>query len=496
MPKFAAFRQHEARLEFLLFNLALPICFFCFIRYCVPISSVFQFNPDEGLELAKVDLYQQGYRLYQDVWNDQPPLPTIAWTQWLRVGGHSVTQARLLTITFATALVWALSHCVRLTVGPRVALLSGLWLTVSFFFIQLSASVMMGLPALAMVMIAAYAVLLYRQTGQTRYLLGSALFFAVSVHLKLFTGFLAAAFIVFLFFQGHIKSSGQPLLARVPPVLVWLSTTVCSGLLIGLVLPLPSLSQLVESHLNASVGGSFNESQERLNFLAMFVRDPDFWAVTVMGGLIGRRYQRHLPLFPLLWLTFALITLLFHRPIWSHYYMLVSIPLVWLTAAGAQILLQHLRRQHLSYAQVLKQRSPVAIVLTLTIALIPVKLGITAAEIRSALLTSPKNFAVTAQIAQHRDQTRWLLTDVPMFAFRTGLLVPPEAAVFSDKRLRSGSLTLQQVTSVFQRYQPHQIVIGRFQQVRETLEPLLTPPHYRLVSTHAGTKLYLKQAQR
>ncbi len=492
MPKSAALRQHKARLEFLLFNLVLPLCFFCFIRFFVPISSVFQFNPDEGLELAKVDLYMQGYRLYQDVWNDQPPLPTVAWAYWLQVGGHSVTQARILTITFATALVWALSQSVRLTMGPWAALLSSLWITVSFFFIQLSAAVMMGLPALAMVMIAAYCLLLYQQTERVKYLLGSAFFFALSVHLKLFTGFLAAAFVVCLLLQSRTKSPEQTGLARLQATLIWVSSTGGCCLLIGLALPLPSLSQLIESHLNASMGGSFNESQELLNFLAMFVRDPDFWAVTVSGAVISRRQLQRLPLFPLLWLAFALITLLFHRPIWSHYYALVSIPLVWLTAASAQILIKHLNQTHSGYFQALKQRSPAAIILALTIALIPVKLTITTSEIHSALLASPNNFAVAAQIVQYRDQTRWLLTDMPMYAFRTGLLVPPEVAVFSDKRLRSGSLTLPQVAAVFRRYQPHQVVIGRFQQVRETLEPLLIR-HYRRVFTRAGTKLYLKE---
>ena len=492
MPKSDALKLQKSRLEFLLFNLALPLCFFCFIRYSVPVNAVFQFNPDEGLELAKVDLYMQGYRLYQEVWNDQPPLPTVVWAQWLHVGGHSVTQARTLTTAFATALIWALSQSVRLTIGSGAALLSSLWLTVSFFFIQLSASVMMGLPALGMAMIAVYFMLLYRQTERIEFLLGSAFCFALSVHLKLFTGFLAAAFFIYILAQSSITLQSKPFSIRFRNALIWIVTVGCSCFLVGLALPLPSLGQLVESHLTASIGGSYRESQELLNFLALFVRDPDFWAVTILGGILGRRDRQSLPLFPLLWLALALLTLLFHRPIWSHYYVLVSIPLVWLTAASAQILLRHLRQKYSSYLQALKQRSPIAIVLALTIALVPVKLWITSTEIRAALLASPNSFAVTAQIVQHQDRTRWLLTDVPMYAFRAGLLVPPEVAVFSDKRLRSGSLTLQQVASVFGRYQPQQVALGRFQQVRETLEPLLRS-HYRLIPTSKG-QLYLKDS--
>lgn len=486
------FRLSKSLLEFLLFNLGIPAAFFCFVQCCVPIDQIFQFNVDEGMELAKVDLYTHGYQLYQEVWNDQPPLPTVLWAKWLEISHHhSIKQARLLTIGFSTVLVWSMSQIVRLTVGIVPALMSMIWLTSSFFFIQLSASVMMGLPSLSMAMLSAYFIVLHKKTTWIRYVFISALCFALSLHLKLFTVFLVIVFVLYLFYKDQFTLELK-IKTRLRTALLWIASIGIAFLLIELTLPLPSKGQLVASHLSATMGNNYSATESFLNWLLMFVRDPDLWTVTVLGWRVFKENRKSLPIFPLLWLFFALAILLFYRPIWTHYYALISIPLVWATAANAQMLWTHLQKTYSSWPQAIRQRNPIAITLAMTILLIPIKFSISYFEIHNALKDSVPHLRVTDQLIKNRDRTHWLLTDLPMYGFRAQILVPPEIAVLSDKRLRSGNLTQSQIKEVLQHYQPEQVVLGRFQSIRDTLQPFLIQ-NYRLLPSSGGLQLYLKQ---
>ncbi|MBF8257513.1 MAG: hypothetical protein HW375_2420, partial [Anaerolineales bacterium] len=59
-------------------------------------------------------------------------------------------------------------------------------------------------------------------------------------------------------------------------------------------------------------------------------------------------------------------------------------------------------------------------------------------------------------------QTRWLFTDRPIFAFLTGLPVPPYLSVISQKRLLTGDLTEEEIAAALEEYSPEMILNARF----------------------------------
>jgi hypothetical protein len=67
-----------------------------------------------------------------------------------------------------------------------------------------------------------------------------------------------------------------------------------------------------------------------------------------------------------------------------------------------------------------------------------------------------------AIISDYAEETTLMVTDRPMFAFRTGIAVPPELAVFSGKRFLSGSLTEEDVLRIIRSTNPEQIALTRF----------------------------------
>ncbi|MDA1278066.1 MAG: glycosyltransferase family 39 protein, partial [Verrucomicrobia bacterium] len=149
--------KHTPRvLDFLI-----PVCFAASLVWCAPLATAFQFGGDEGYELMKGFLSSQGYPLYQSIWNDQPPLHTAILAALFRWFGPSAFVGRLLAVGFATLLVAVFYQLVRERLGRTAALLAVLVLVSSPSFLQLSVSVMIELPAMALGLGGALALLRY-----------------------------------------------------------------------------------------------------------------------------------------------------------------------------------------------------------------------------------------------------------------------------------------------------------------------------------------------
>jgi 4-amino-4-deoxy-L-arabinose transferase-like glycosyltransferase len=510
----------NTRQQSLLLSLGIPLLFVGVAWCCIPIADAFQFSSDEGLELAKVDLYTRGFKLYDEIWNDQPPLPTVLWAAWLRHFGHSILSARLLTLSFGTLLLWAFVQSIWLTNGFIPALVGGIGLIISPHFVTMSTAVMMGVPALSLAMLSSYCLLRSHKSNRWLWLMGSGVCFAISVQLKAFTLFLVPVLWGYLGLysassQPHAITPAQPLpraiqLIRQLPwdqFLIWLSTFTMVTLVMIRALPSPSAAQTVAAHFNGNLRDAAGWNDGIGKLLNFFVNDPDYWFLAFFGLWSLRRSKvldKTDPAvkasastlfnpsisFPILWLMTAFLVLLWHRPIHFHYYLLLSIPLTWLAAIGINEAIK--RRQPKIKERWLNLRwttiSGVAVFCIWFAALgIPVKSMVLLGEGRYAAWKSTQYFEALPPLLEHRSQTRWLFTDVLMYSFYTQLPVPPEIAVFSSKRLTAGNLTMMEVKDIFNRYQPEQVVLGRFEQIQAELKPQLDQQYQKLASNDTVT---------
>lgn len=75
------------------------------LQFLIPLRTAVQIGADEGFELTKTTLCLKGYKLYSEVWNDQPPLHTFLITQVLKYLTPSVLGPRLVTVGFAALLL-------------------------------------------------------------------------------------------------------------------------------------------------------------------------------------------------------------------------------------------------------------------------------------------------------------------------------------------------------------------------------------------------------
>jgi hypothetical protein len=106
-----------------------------------------------------------------------------------------------------------------------------------------------------------------------------------------------------------------------------------------------------------------------------------------------------------------------------------------------------------------------------------------------SLKTSPERLRVIRTMNQYMDQTNWIVTDVPMHAFRAHRPVPPILATFSSKRLATGSLTDEDILTAMREYQPEQVLMARFE--IPALNAYLQE-HYNLILSVGYFRLYLR----
>jgi hypothetical protein len=159
----------------------------------------------------------------------------------------------------------------------------------------------------------------------------------------------------------------------------------------------------------------------------------------------------------------------FYSPVFYHHQLLITIPAAILAAAGlGDGILWLTRLRH--FSDLLRLQT-----LFGTIALIGFGLVFRhyAPVLDRELMDSPRitDFSLRATAGklkvlrtmdEYVDQTNWIMTDMPMYAFRVNRPVPPVVATFSSKRLATGSLTEKDILAAMRKYRPEQVLMARF----------------------------------
>jgi len=448
-------------------HLALPLAFLAAMYFVFPFRQRFEFDLDEGLNVMKALLVARGYPLYTQVWSDQPPLLTYLLAGVIRLYGADIDAARSLVLLFSTALMAAAVHTLRLSWGFWHALAGALILLMLPFYTTLSAAVMVGLPAIAIAVVSLLALVLWHQRRQRRWLALSALLLGLSVLTKLFTGLLAPIFVVGLLLGERGAASWR---TRLQPAMLW--CLVFGGVVggLGLLLVGPAnLDQLITTHLSAREDPAYL-SLTHAQSISWHLRDS--WAVLLLAGvgsLFAVLERRWTAFYLLAWAALAYLLLSFHAPVWYHHQLLITIPAAMLAAVAVGEAVRLLPR-------VIRQRA----FLDLRFALILLALAGSTATLAARARLTYHTFILPAflippeapsegreapflvEMVNRAARTHWAVTDLPMYAFRAGLLVPPPLAAITDKRLSSGEISEAQIIQVIETYKPEQVLLGRF----------------------------------
>ena len=444
-----------------------PLAFLAAMFWLFPFRQRFEFDLDEGLNAMKALLVARGYPLYSQVWSDQPPLLTYLLAGVVRLFGANIDAARTLVLLLSTLLMGAAAHFLKISWGLWHALAGALIITLLPFYTAMSVSVMVGLPAIAIAVGSLASIQAWHQYRQNRWLVLSAILLGLSVLTKLFTGLLAPLYVLGILLSERNALSWT---RRLRPAILWCLVfgIVTAGL--GLVLVGPAyLSQLVTTHLSARQDPAFLSLTESQS-ITWHLRDA--WAMLFLGA-VGAGFvileRRWTSLYLVGWALGAYLLLSFHAPVWYHHQFLVTIPagiLAGIAVGEAVRWILALRRDRfrLSLRLLLVLLALAGFAATLAARVRPTyhTFVLPAFLIPPEAPSEGREIPFLTEMSSRADKTHWVVTDLPMYAFRAGLPVPPPLAALTDKRLASGEISEEQIIQVIEDYQPEQVLLGRF----------------------------------
>lgn len=450
-----------------------PCIFALVLGAFVPLGTTFEFGADEGFEFMKGLLVSRGHPIYGGFWNDQPPLHTELLAVCFRLFGPSALVGRFLSVGFATLLVASLYHAARMRSGRATGFIAVALLTASPWFLQLSASVMLEMPAMAVAMASVCTWFRYVERRHPKWVLLSGALFGCALQVK-FTAIVylpAMALDGIVFWRDPVpeqppraeRASGQGS-GGAQPALYWFgAATGIFLLIVWLCYPLGTLGIFFDSHFSSRTAEAVSGGRYAFRPGAMML---DCWslAVPAAAGIVVIALQRRLDLlFPVaLALTVAAIHLL-HHPFWYYYQLHFSIPMAWL---GGVAVVQSVRiRREPQLAASLWRKCGCgagllawAAVTSLVVTSAPVEWwdGVTSLRAAVPVRESPTVSALKRRAAG----ARWIFTNERSAAFWAGLAIPPELAVIPFKRIWSGQITTDEILRSLEKRRPELVLIS------------------------------------
>ncbi|MCD6338646.1 MAG: glycosyltransferase family 39 protein [Verrucomicrobia bacterium] len=219
----------------------------------LPLRTAFEIGGDEGYELMKGLLCSQGYQLYAPVWNDQPPLHTALLSALFRAFGPSAFAGRLLTLGFASVLLAALLASVGTREGTMAALIAGGFLLGMPFFLMLSVSVMLEIPAFAVGLVSAWLLVQWVERERWTWLALSGAFMGAALMIKLTVALLLPGMVVEIVLAGWRSKSEARATTIMRMLAVWAAVTAL--VVAGAVWFSPGMTfgQIIGNHFNQAL---------------------------------------------------------------------------------------------------------------------------------------------------------------------------------------------------------------------------------------------------
>jgi hypothetical protein len=338
--------------------------------------------------------------------------------------------------------------------------------------------------------------LLWRGLG----VFGSGICFGLSLQIKFYTLLILPACIFHLFLgwqlqDWRLQDWKKRIAKRSPWAVLWLTACALIFVAVGLSTNSFGVTQLLNSHFNEVSQAALQREPSWLILLMFLVQDLDYSLLAGLGVWILLKHKPHWPSLPLVWLITVLIGLAHYKPLWYHYYPLISVPLVWLATYGLTQSFsffrqtQWYRKIRLDWRQ-LSLKGFAAGFAIFAIALLPIKSIVIGVENHLFVQDSKHQSVIIQKVQSFQAQTNWLFTDLPITSFYTHLKVPPELAVFSTKRIESGNLSNAVLLKILQTYQPEQVLLGRYPKIQAALQPYLDA-HYVQQYKQAQIWLYV-----
>ncbi len=449
-----------------------------------PVKQTFEYDIDEGFELIKSALFLNGFSLYKEISNDQPPLFTLILSHWFRLFGPSVYHARILILIFSGILLWAFYGIIKNQWGGFCAFVAVVFLLLSTAYLRLSASLMIGTAALSFAMLSIYFLMLYRKSPLKRFLVLSGIFLGLSSQIKFFTVFVMPL-IGLEIIRGRKQNN------RFASILLWLFSFLIVFASITIVFFHFNFhaitQQLLHPHLKKIdvLGCDFSL------IWRMILADYDITLLALIGIILLAKQKKYEFFFPVSCLMLTLVILFVYRPVWYHYYLPVSIFLSWLAAISfSGFFHTHLRGRWFTgkNAYSVFLRWVTAAVMILIILRLPGKY----CRMRKSVWegSGHEEHRVVELLSKYRKDTHWIFTDRPIFAFYANILVPPELALITEKRKFIDDLSQHYLIDKLEKYKPELILLTELKYCGSQVISYIEKNYYKIYHSRFSSPVW------
>jgi len=437
-----------------------------------------------------------GHPLYREVSSDQPPLFTQILALLMRLVGFDVNPARVLVLLFSGLLVWACAQFLQITWGKLAAILFLPLIILVPRYLDLSVSVMIGVPSIALAAISMLFVAFWHQDKRSGWLILSGVVLALSILIKLFSGFLAPIFLIGMTVSAYLDKKEEGFSWKIlQPAFIWGISFVGLAILLGLILVGPqNIGLIIFPHLKAPATEELQGAGYTIN--AHLRAAIPLLILGIFGALVSLYRRNWLTLYPLAWAVLAYTLFSFYSPVFYHHQLLITIPIAMMAAAGSgDGILSLIRLRQASDLIYLRTLFGIIAVIGFAWVSIHYMPGLDKELMNRPRLTgfnlkaTPGKLKVLRTLDEYIDQTNWIVTDMPMYAFRVQRPVPPILATFSSKRLATGSLTEADILTAMREYRPEQVLMARF--VIAPLEEYLKQ-NYTLILSEEYFRLFIR----
>lgn len=453
--------------------MVVPVGFIAIMLAFHPFRTYFELDPDEGNNVIKSLLLDRGYHLYSQIWSDQAPLFSYALQWWFDLFGWTTNAARVFMIVCSAVTLWGVYQTARLLAGHVAGIAAVLLLLLTPYYIALSVSIMLGLPALMWAVVSLWALTAWMQRGGRTWLVLSAVALSLSVMTKLFTGFLVpifgAAVLVKAWWDG--RPSVRPARRLIAPAVWAVAWLVLTGLMLLVIVRPSGITQLIRPHVKAQ--DVYAKASETANIAWRLTGEgkPGGAEDIIVLGAIGLGLEllrrRRAALIPAAWAAAAYVSLAWHAPIWYHHVPLVMIPVALLAGVAIGSIVPTTRRGWSlprtagAVGTVVLRLAAVACAISVIVG-IPGEYGKYASsrQLGGMVEYAPRDRYLTAVMKQYAQHSKWVFSDRQIYAFAAGLPVPPELSVTSRKRLLTTKMSNEDIVDILRKYSPDQVVMG------------------------------------
>jgi 4-amino-4-deoxy-L-arabinose transferase-like glycosyltransferase len=470
----------------------LVLLFFSF-RYRI------EFDPDEGINAIKAAMVLRGFDLYREIWSDQPPFFTFLLAGWFQAFGLKLTAGRLLVLLFSASIVALGGFYVRRAGGVLAAACAAVLLFLLPFYLRLSVSMMIGLPAIALALASFVLLAEWHARPTTARLVGSAVLLGLSVLTKAFTVILLPIWVVGIT-AAVLRDPGLQATSRrrwLWPAIWLLVFAIIVGAAAFFVVGTANLPQLVDVHLQASQTDILPEGLVRRSLESYLAESIPVLLLAALGAWFALRRKEWTALYLAAWIVAGYALLAITRPTWYHHQLLITVPAALLGSIGIAGSIDLLRRRPAGRAGAPEFAvGLVGVGLLLACVVTRVPGTVEGLDSRLPNLRRPADGeeaerSLVALLSDHAAETRWLYTDRPIFAFLADLPVPPNLAVLSQKRLLTGQLTQEEIISTLEAYSPEMILNGRF--TLPAVEAYMRTRNFTRIDSTEKYRLYLRR---